>query len=402
MTYDGNCRLGDLFISRREKGREGLPTLSVTLNNGLVDREDLARKMETNLAENEHLLVRKGDIAYNMMRMWQGACGLAAKDGLVSPAYVVLKPKPSIDSRYAAYLFKTKRMQYLFWAYSYGLTDDRLRLYFPDFAKIPVNVPEIWEQRKIADILSTWEKAIEAVEKLIENNKAQKKVLIKALFAHSESWPKYSLAQVASKMKYSLVGGPFGSSLRAQDYTETGVRIIQLQNIGDGWFNDEYKIYTSQQKADELIANNIFPGDIILSKMGDPVARASIVPIFESRYLMASDGIRLVVDAERFDKYFIYFQINSPDFRRRATQKSIGSTRKRINLDDLRRLKVHAPNLDHQRVVSITIRNADDKTLALEAQRSWLIKEKSALMRQLLTGKRRVKLDVPSANPAAA
>ena len=72
--------------------------MSVTLNNGLVDREDLDRKMETNLAENEHLLVRKGDIAYNMMRMWQGACGLAAKDGLVSPAYVVLKPKLSIDS----------------------------------------------------------------------------------------------------------------------------------------------------------------------------------------------------------------------------------------------------------------------------------------------------------------
>ena len=73
MTYSGNRRLGDLFSSRREKGRPGLPTLSVTLNDGLVNREDLDRKQETNLAPEEHLLVKPGDIAYNMMRMWQGA-----------------------------------------------------------------------------------------------------------------------------------------------------------------------------------------------------------------------------------------------------------------------------------------------------------------------------------------
>ena len=73
MTYSGNYRLGDLFSSRREKGRAGLPTLSVTLNYGLVNREDLERKQDTNLAPEEHLLVKPGDIVYNMMRMWQGA-----------------------------------------------------------------------------------------------------------------------------------------------------------------------------------------------------------------------------------------------------------------------------------------------------------------------------------------
>src|SRR4030067_3691875 len=54
MTYSGNYRLGDLFSSRREKGRAGLPTLSVTLNDGLVNRENLDRKQDTNLAPEEH------------------------------------------------------------------------------------------------------------------------------------------------------------------------------------------------------------------------------------------------------------------------------------------------------------------------------------------------------------
>src|SRR5690606_15513882 len=106
-------------------------------------------------------------------------------------------------------------------------------------------------------------------------------------------------------------GGPFGSNLKASDYTENGVRIIQLQNIGDGVFNDEYRVYTSTKKADELASCNIFPGDILLSKMGDPVARATLVPPIEERYLMASDGIRLKVDEKKFDRNFILEAINS-------------------------------------------------------------------------------------------
>lgn len=181
MAYEGQTKLGDFFSSRRDKGLPGLPTLSVTLDRGLVERASLDRKTETNLEDAEHLLVRKGDIAYNMMRMWQGASGLAEKDGLLSPAYVVLAPKRDVDSLYASYLFKSSRLIYLLWAYSYGLTNDRLRLYFNDFRKIPVDIPSLPEQKKIARILSTWDKAIETVEKLIENSNAQKKALMQQL-----------------------------------------------------------------------------------------------------------------------------------------------------------------------------------------------------------------------------
>lgn len=148
------------FTSSRIKGREGLPTLSVTLDRGLVNRDELKRKQETNLTEKEHLLVRDGDIAYNMMRMWQGAFGRATSDGIVSPAYVVLRGKKEVDTRYFEYAFRRARSIYLFWAYSYGLTKDRLRLYANDFSRIPFSAPTLPEQRKIADFLTAVDKRI--------------------------------------------------------------------------------------------------------------------------------------------------------------------------------------------------------------------------------------------------
>src|SRR3569833_1381346 len=154
-------KLGDYFTSRQEPGIVGLPVMSVTMNDSLVCRDDLERRMESTLRPDQHLLVRKGDIAYNMMRMWQGACGLAEADGIVSPAYVVLTPKPGIDSRFAYHWFKSARMIHLFWAYSHGLTEDRLRLYFDEFTEIPAEPPPLDKQKRIVAILHEWDQAID-------------------------------------------------------------------------------------------------------------------------------------------------------------------------------------------------------------------------------------------------
>jgi type I restriction enzyme S subunit len=156
-----------------------------------------------------------------------------------------------------------------------------------------------------------------------------------------EDWDVTLFSEFADKnKKWSITGGPFGSNLKTSDYTNDGVQIIQLQNIGDGIFYDDSPIYTSIEKANELISCNIYPGEIILSKMGDPVARACFIPPKGERFLMASDGIRLVVDEKKFDKIFVHEYINSPFFRNRAFEISTGSTRLRIGLPELKRLKV--------------------------------------------------------------
>ena len=150
----------------------------------------------------------------------------------------------------------------------------------------------------------------------------------------------------------ALQEGPFGSNLKSSDYTDTGVRIIQLQNIGDGDFKSNYEIYTSEQKANELASCNIYPGEIILSKMGDPVARACIIPSLHERYVMCSDGIQLAVDKNRFSPYFVYTQINAPAFRSKAANAGTGSTRKRIGLTELKALELCCPPLPEQQAIA--------------------------------------------------
>ncbi len=207
----------------------------------------------------------------------------------------------------------------------------------------------------------------------------------------AEDWDIVSFADIADKkIRWSLTGGPFGSNLKASEYTDEGVRIIQLQNIGDGIFLDDYAIFTSEQKADDLISCNIYPGEIILSKMGDPVARACFVPTIDQRYLMASDGIRLAVDRNRFDKKFVHDYINFTYFRKKVIKSSTGSTRQRISLQDLKKLPFIAPSLSEQRAIAATLSDVD----ALLATLNALIAKKRAIkqgvMQELLTGKIRL------------
>lgn len=179
MSGKGSSRLGDFFENRREKGRAGLPLMSVTMSKGLVEREDLERKQDTSLAPEDHLLVKPGDIAYNMMRMWQGEFGLASHECVVSPAYVVLRAKSGISPSYASYLFETSRVRNLFRAYSHGLTDGRLRLYFSDFCKVPAWIPGSEQQGAVVSKLSVWDRAIELTEALLKNTRQMKLALVR-------------------------------------------------------------------------------------------------------------------------------------------------------------------------------------------------------------------------------
>lgn len=206
-----------------------------------------------------------------------------------------------------------------------------------------------------------------------------------------EDWKNCKFSDIPDqKIKWSLTGGPFGSDLKSSDYTdESGVRIIQLQNIGDGSFLNSYKIFTSEEKADQLIGCNIYPGELILSKMGDPVTRTCIIPDFHDRYLMASDGIRLVPDKTKFDKKFVLEFINFELFRNIAIAHSTGSTRQRIGLGDLKKLPFVCPPLPEQQKIATILSTWDkaiDKLTQLIATKE---QRKKGLMQQLLTGKKR-------------
>jgi type I restriction enzyme, S subunit len=276
-----------------------------------------------------------------------------------------------------------------------------------DVHKLKVVLPPLREQCRIAEILGVWDESIDLLEKLIMAKRKLKQGLMQKLLTGKkrfkefgipiisegsipDTWKKITLKEAADHEKYSFTGGPFGSNLKAEHYVDNGVRIIQLQNIGDGHFNDKYKIFTTEDKANELISCNIYPGDIILSKMGDPVARGCFIPKSASRFLMASDGIRLKVNNLKFDSSFLLQQINAPIFRKIAISHSTGSTRQRIGLDILRDLPILRPSLPEQEKIAAVLSAADAEISTLEKQLAAYKQQKRGLMQQLLTGRTRI------------
>jgi type I restriction enzyme, S subunit len=264
---------------------------------------------------------------------------------------------------------------------------------------LKIYLPPVTEQLAIAEALSDADKTVRALERLIAKKQSIKQGMAEQLLTartrlqgFRRQWISVKLSDIADRyQRFSFVGGPFGSSLKVSDYTATGVRILQLQNIGDGVFHDEYAIFTSPSKADSLLANNIYSGDLLIAKMGDPVARCCVVPRDQSRYVMASDGIRLAVDKVHFDPYLIKELINFKTFRSQAESASSGSTRKRISLAALRQLTLAVPpDLSEQHSIASMLRNVDDELDALRKRISKAKAIKQGMMHELLTGRRRL------------
>lgn len=371
-------------------GIPGLPMLSVTMNNGVVTRESLDRKMETNLSDEEHLLVRKGDIVYNMMRMWQGASGLADRDGLLSPAYVVLTPKKGIDPLYASYLFKSSRFIYLFWAYSYGLTADRLRLYFNDFKRIPVSILPESEQRRIGEILLTWDKAIDVTEKLIENSKEQKAALIKQLLTckirlreFHEDWHEVTIGSILREVKRPVTWND-----------KNQYKLLSVKRRCEGVFLREV-LYGHQILTKKM--NFAHAGDFLISKMQVVHGAMGLVEIEHHGFHVSDSYISLEAKKQGLiDVGFFWWFCNQKLMAHKAYLCSYGVHIEKMtfNLGLFLKEKIFIPkSIDEQKKIAQVLTAADSEIETLQQKLACLKQEKKALMQQLLTGKLRVKVD---------
>jgi type I restriction enzyme, S subunit len=317
-------------------------------------------------------------------------------DGCNCASMMIVRQHPSFDSHWLCWLMNSRIGRLQVDHVQYGTAQKQFNI--SDAVDFCYPVPPLPEQHAIATALSDVDDLIASLDRLIAKKRDIKQATMQQLLTgktrlpgFSREWKVMKLEDVADKdVQWSITGGPFGSNLKTVDYVTDGVRIIQLQNIGDGVFHDDYKIYTSEEKADELISCNIYPGEIILSKMGDPVARACIVPNGDRRYLMASDSIRLVVNKKCFDKRFVHDYINSSYFRKKAMEASTGSTRQRIGLEDLRKLPFVVPPLSEQQAIANILSDIDAEIAALEQKRDKTRALKQGMMQELLTGKTRL------------
>ena len=272
-------RNGSLFGQRNQTGYAALPILEVSLKTGVRvrDFEKAARKQVMSDLD-KYKRAAKGDVAYNMMRMWQGAVGVAPVDGLVSPAYVVARPYPNVEPQFFADLFRTGDYMAEVDNCSRGIVKDRNRLYWDQFKQMLSPCPSLSEQATIVRFLD-WangrlERTIRAKRKVIALLIEQKQAIIHRAVTRGLDpavplkpsgipWlgdiPQHWEMRKLKHLTRFVNGLPF----KPGDWKAEGIPIIRIQNLnGSDVFN-----YTNRKDLPDALL--IQPGDLMFAWSGN-------------------------------------------------------------------------------------------------------------------------------------
>lgn len=176
-----NSYIGEVFTERVDKGSSE-KLLSVSITDGVYPFDESKRKNNSSDDKHNYKKVFQNDIAYNSMRLWQGALGVSKYEGIVSPAYTVLKPLPNQNSIFYESMFKNIDMLHIFQRNSQGLTSDTWNLKFNQLQHIKIKTTNLNSQNKIAKLLIKIEELKNNESNYYHNLMTLKKYLLQKLF----------------------------------------------------------------------------------------------------------------------------------------------------------------------------------------------------------------------------
>jgi type I restriction enzyme S subunit len=329
--------------------------LTPSQHHGVLSQEDYMTKTGTkvvlNLSAPDNMKrVQPGDLIAHL-RSFQGGLEKSDLAGKVSTAYTVIEPLATADPNFFRWVLKSPPyIQTL--SSSLEQLRDGQSVKFGDFAAIPLPLPPIDEQRRIADFLDD---RVARIDQIIAARRTQMDHVDDALDAEwnslgarlVEHGPVIPLRRVLA----SIVDGPFGSSLTSSHYTDEGTRVIRLGNIGKAAFRDGDAAFISDQYAAELRSHSVSPGDLLMAGLGDerwPLGRCAVAPEDLGPAIVKADCYRIRLDA-RVRHDFAAAYISSPRSRAAILLLSRGSTRARLNTDLARGVELPLVGLEMQR-----------------------------------------------------
>ena len=331
----------------------------------------------------------------------KGSVGNTALVDDINFPYLMLTPQVTyyriidplkINRSFLRFFFQSERFQYILKKLSGGGT--RAYIGISAQRKLPVFLPPLPEQQKIASILSTWDKAIATQEQLIKQKQELKKGLMQQLLTgrkrfagFTEEWKYKSMNDI---VKY--LGG---EAFKSANKVEKGVKWLKIANVGIGsikWDNNTTCLPISFIEENPKYV--LREGDIIM---------ALTRPILNNKLKIATfnkeDGIALLnqrvaklTSKNKNDLKFIYYLHQMPYFIYCMNAMMAGTDPPNISLKDLNKTKVRIPNYDEQKMIVSAIESCDLEINNLIDIKKQIIKQKQGLMQQLLTGEKRVKV----------
>jgi type I restriction enzyme S subunit len=149
-----------------------------------------------------------------------------------------------------------------------------------------------------------------------------------------------------------IFDGPFGSNLKTSDYTDNGVQVVRLENVGSLQFFHQKETYISQEKYKILFKHTVGAGDIIFASFIDEEVRACVLPKLKTKAVAKADCFCLRPRQDVVDRHYLTLQLVSQESYDRLSENIHGATRPRINTTQLRNLEVRiCPLAEQQEIV---------------------------------------------------
>lgn len=400
IAYDYATQLPDgwqllpniaIFQERIERGHINEELLSVTIGKGVIKQTDVdIKKDSSNEDKSKYKLIKVGDIAYNKMRMWQGALGYSEHQGISSPAYVILKPKMEINPRYFHYMFRTSFYTNYSKRFSYGIVDDQLSLRYTDFKRMYSIVPPIEVQNSIVAYLdkknNEIDKFIRNKERLIELLEERKKHIITNTIFQGEN-PVKPLKYLVSKVGSGVT--PLGG---ATVYISEGVSFLRSQNIHfDGLRLDDVA-FISDKIHTKMKSTKVKLNDVLLNITGASIGRCCAI---ETEIEANVNQHVCIIRPKRVlnSKYLAYYMA-STTIQNLIRNSQDGASREGLSFSEIKSFPVPVIPIDKQVVIVNQIKEIEiDIDLAISKAQKEIssIKEyREALITDLVTGKRSV------------
>ena len=327
------------------------------MNDGVKLRSELDGKDNSSEDKSSYKKVDIGDMVYNSMRMWQGANGISNFEGIVSPAYTVLKAKTNINNNYFAKLFKNTRLINEFRKNSQGLTSDTWNLKYPQIAPIKIMIPNIEEQNKIAEFFSLIDQRIEKQRQLVESLKKYKRGLISKIFEQS--------CKNGEIVKLEAIGN-FYNGLSGKNKDDFGIGddiFITYMNVyknvvADSNMCDKVKIKTNESQ------NEVQYGDILFTQSSEALEEVGFSSVWLSKqtaYLNSfCFGFRLL-DLDKVAPVFISYYMRTNNIRKLIMREGQGATRVNLSSERLKQIKIELPKINIQKQIANIMLKTDER-----------------------------------------
>lgn len=168
-----------------------------------------------------------------------------------------------------------------------------------------------------------------------------------------EEWCWATVEQLAAPEANAIIDGPFGSNLKTEHYRSEGMRVIRLQNIGDGVFND-VEAFISPEHFATLSKHQVFEGDLVIAALGEKPPRSCLIPPTVGPAIVKADCIRFHV-SQHAVRHYVHWALNADPTRERTSSLLHGVGRPRLNLGEIKSIVIPLPPVDEQQQIAAEV-----------------------------------------------